>query len=378
MGKSQIKPVQKRIVIASILKPVDDTRMFEKMAVSLATSSAFDIHVIGFPSRYDTIHKLITIHRLAYFARISFGRLTASLQVLWKILQVKPELLIINTHELLIVALLNRILFGTKIVYDIQENYYRNLLHTRVFTPFIKPILALWVRAKETATAPFFQGFLLAEKGYEQEMTFFRKNYAVIENKTVVPEGFRRNVKSDDNLHLLFSGTLADATGVFDAIDLVKRLHLANGKITLKIIGYCAQYKTLSRIKETIKDAEYITLVGGDYLVPHQQIIAAISDAHFGIVFYPPSPHTENSIPTKLYEYLAFKLPILLQDYRPWIELCLPVQAAICVNFKEPDIPAIIQQMREEKFYIAEPDQVTWGDEAMRLHTFINQILHQK
>ena len=35
------------VVIASVLKPVDDSRMYEKIGLTLAGSGRYDVHVIG-------------------------------------------------------------------------------------------------------------------------------------------------------------------------------------------------------------------------------------------------------------------------------------------------------------------------------------------
>src|SRR6185295_1201799 len=105
---------KRRIVIASLLKPVDDTRMFEKMAVTLSDSGQYEIYIIGHPSQNIPANANIHFFPLPAFSRISFGRLLAPLRVLRILYQVKPQILIVNTHELLIVAVLNRILFGTR------------------------------------------------------------------------------------------------------------------------------------------------------------------------------------------------------------------------------------------------------------------------
>src|SRR5258708_6960296 len=94
---------KQRIVIASLLKPVNDTRMFEKMANSLAR--VYDVFIIGFSSEKD-VSVNSSIHFLPHgpFKRISFQRFIQPLRILKKIHKVKPEVLIVNTHELLIVA----------------------------------------------------------------------------------------------------------------------------------------------------------------------------------------------------------------------------------------------------------------------------------
>ncbi len=363
-----------RILLASVLKPIDDTRMFEKLGRSLNEVGDYEVFIVGRPSKNppketDSLH----LFPLKKFGRLSLGRLVASINILKITYQVKPKVLIVNTHELLIVGIVNRIFFGTKIIYDIQENYWRNILQTNAFPKVARPFLATWVRLKEKLTSPLFHWNFLAEKGYEKELGFIGKKYSVIENKVKVPDGFRRK-PNPAKTKLLFSGTLAESTGIFEAIELAKNLHGLNTDIELFIIGFCALPQTLKDIKQAIQNCPFITLVGGGSLVPHAQIMAAIATADFGLVAYRLSPHIENSMPTKLYEYLGCQLPILLQDHRPWVEMCRPCSASVTVNFSNPDINSVLHQMKNSKFYLTPPADVTWAAEEVKLLKIIEGL----
>ncbi|MEK6780736.1 MAG: hypothetical protein AABY93_03465 [Bacteroidota bacterium] len=363
---------KRTIVIASVLKPVDDTRMFEKFGISLSESGNYKIVIIGYPSRAKPAYPNIDFIALKPFRRLSLKRLVAPIKVLLILSKVKHDILIINTHELVIVAILNRILFGGKILYDIQENYYRNILHTDAFPILIRPFVALLVRAKEMVSAPFFHWFLLAEKGYTKEFSFPGKKFTILENKPRVPVPFTR-VKKQEKTQLLFSGTLGESTGIFQAIALTKSLHHLDSTITLRIIGYAARYETYLRIQEVIRGCDFITLAGGDYLVPHSEVMTAILEADFGIVFYPLSPHTQSSMPTKLYEYVATRLPILLQDHKAWVEFCSPYPAAIVLT-KTLSPAELLFKMQSEHFYSIIPSNVSWISEEAKLIDLLIKI----
>lgn len=366
---------KRRIVLASILKPIDDTRMLEKLGVSLAKVQDYEVFVIGYPSpTTQNQDHAVYVLPLKSFKRMSLGRLLAPWQTMKLIRKVKPELLIVNTHELLIVSALNRILFGVRIVYDIRENYFRNVLHTNVFPALLKPLIAGWIRLKEKLLAPVFQGFLLAEKSYENELGFLSHRHLILENKTYLFSGFKRET-NPSKIRLLFSGTLADSTGVFQAIDLAKALHTIDTKIELRIIGYCALPKMLENIKNSISNCSFITLVGGSTLVAHHQIMDAIASSDFGIISYPPSHHIDNRIPTKLYEYQACQLPILIQDYEPWIKLCQPYSAALVLDFQNIDPAALLEKMATTQFYTSRPTDVTWASEETKFLQRIKEIL---
>lgn len=366
---------KQRIVLASVLKPVDDTRMFEKLGKSLSGNPNYDIFILGYPSKQPPADTKIILLPHTSFVRLSLQRVLTPLLILKKISKVRPDVLIVNTHELLIVAVLIRILFGSKIIYDVQENYWRNILWTGAFPSLIKPLLAIWVRGKEVLLSRFFHLFFLAENGFEKEMKFFQNKSVVLENKSILPKGSVRT-KSNGMIRLLFSGTISASTGVFEAIDLVTILHQYDQSVRLHIIGYCSLPSTLNTVMFAIHDKPFISLTGGNQLVPHREIITQIFNSDFGIIYYPSSPHTENRIPTKLYEYMSAQLPLLLQNYPPWVTLCDPYQAAIPIDLHAPiDAPALLQKMKLTDFYPVVPTGVDWSSEEEKLLESINKVL---
>lgn len=366
---------KQRIVLASVLKPVDDTRMFEKIGKSLSNHSEYEVFIIGYPSKKAIKDPKIVFLPHPNFVRLSLRRVLIPFEILKKIHKVKPDVVIVNTHELLTVAVLFRILFGCKIIYDLQENYWRNILWTDTFPLPFKYLLAFWVRTKEVMLACFFHLFFLAEKGFEKEMKFFSNKFIVLENKSLFFKDVVRT-KTRGATRLLFSGTISESTGVFQAITLATALHQQDERVELQIVGYCSLSSTLQSVKHAIRDKPFITLTGGDQLVPHQEIIEQIFIADFGIIYYPRSPHTENKIPTKLYEYLSAQLPIIIQNYQPWVALCLPYPAAIAIDFTAPvDAFALLQKMKQSDFYLRPPTDVDWASEEKKLLDAMGKII---
>jgi len=364
---------KRRIVIASVLKPVDDTRMLEKLGQSLA--DVYDVHIIGFPSS-NTLHSnKIKLHPLPRFNRLSIGRLSAPWKILKKLFGLRPVLLIISTHELLFIALLTKLSLHTKIIYDVRENYARNIKHTNAFPVGLRTLLALYVRFKEWIAKPFIDQFFLAEKEYVHELAFPVSRTTILENKYKRSLPFEKKEKAGHSLQLLFSGTLAESTGVFTAINLASALHGVDTSITLTIIGYCARGETLNKIKHAIHDKSFIVLKGGDQLVPHTEILKAIQQADAGIIAYPPNPSTINSIPTKLYEYLGNQLPILLIHHDTWVSICATFPAAIVFDEKLAEPETILRDLQNTRFYIRTSPSIFWETEETKLLLAIQNLL---
>ncbi|HEY9046367.1 MAG TPA: hypothetical protein VIN08_10750, partial [Ohtaekwangia sp.] len=339
---------KRRIVIASVLKPIDDTRMYEKMGKSLA--SFYEVHVAGYPSIHPPVDTSIHFHPGKPFPRLSFRRWLMGWAVLKKIWQLKPALLIVTTHELLPVAVVAKCI-GCSTIYDVQENYFRNIRYTNAFPKAIRLWVALYVRIKEYIFSPFINHFLLAEKGYKQELSFPGKRATIVENKLKKPPTpIAARPKHIEQLHFIFTGTLAETTGIFLAIDLIDKLYHEDQSVQLTIVGYCAQPKTLEKIRSTIYNKPYISLKGGDTLVPHQTILQEIATASIGIISYPFNPATTHSIPTKLYEYLGYRVPILLINHASWVAICQRYAAAVVFDPASPDINYILNEIRSKEF----------------------------
>jgi hypothetical protein len=365
--------VKKRIVIASVLKPVTDTRMTEKIAASLAASSQHDVHVFGFPLKSSS-HRFdsVTLHPSKTFGRISFNRMLQPWRICIKVITLKPSVFVVCTHELLIQSLLVKLITGCRVVYDVQENYFRNISFTNSFPPFLRKIVAVFVRAKEIITAPFVDHFFLAERSYSTEATFFRNKFTVIENKAL-PASVSPMERTKGQL--LFSGTLSESTGVFIAIDLAVQLHRVDPTIRLVIIGYCALEAERQRLLALLNQFPFITLIGGNTLVSHDEIVHAIRSSYAGIISYPDNPSTNRSIPTKLFEYVGNKLPILLIHNPYWVDLCDPLAAAIAFNPAKINAQSILRELQTRSFYTADVYNVFWESEEIKLKKAISAIL---
>lgn len=362
-----------RILFASVLKPMDEPRMCERMGQSLV-DHGFKVFITGFPASSDKPLDSITFLPHKRFKRISINRIKVRFSVLRKALSIKPDFLIISTHELIGIAILFKLFTGKKIIYDVQEDYWQNIMYTNAWPRVLRPLIAFPVRWKEWITSPFFSTFLLAEKCYQEELRFARGKSVVIENKCAIKPGFQRKPRKEI-IQLVFTGTIGESTGIFEAILLAKKLHAFDPRVRLTIIGQCSQLKTLRRVEAEISGHLFINLVGGNDFVPHDKILDAIRSANFGIISYPPSPHTKDKIPSKLYEYLAYQLPILLTENSLWASLSAPSNAAVLVDFQKPTVDAILNSMHKGGFYAQKAENVDWRSEEHSLLTTIRSVL---
>ncbi len=365
---------QKKIVIASVLKPVNDSRNYEKTAISINKSGNYQVYLVGQKVREVSSSSTIYFDPLFSFSRLSFRRFFAGWIFLRYLFRRRPDMVIVATFELLLPAVIYKILKGGKLVYDVQENYFRNLVYTSSFPPVIKHLLAVGVRGFEYITRPWVDQYLLAEKNYEKEFSFSRNKSIILENKLPESSVMARVAREDDTIQLLYTGTIAENYGVFEAVGLAEKMHAENPRIRLVIAGFAPRKTVLEKLKERIRSSRFIVLKGGDQFIPHAEILQLVASSDVGLIAYRPDKSTENCIPTKLYEYIAHQLPYLIGSNVAWQEITALYQAGMEIDYQNPAVNAILERLTMGEFYTALPGtEIYW--EEKKISSMLQRLL---
>ena len=384
------------VVLASVLKPLDDTRMREKLAATCLKRPDWRIYVAGRVTGAGLTDDSPRLHRHAIFggSRLSLGRLAAQWRY-WQLLRrARPALVVVTAPELLPLTLLwQRFGRDRQLIYDIQENYALNIRSQGVYPAGVRGLLAGLLRRIETATARRASALLLAEASYAAELPFLAKLPArrvlLLENKyqpqpgEVLPRTARPLPAPTEPLRLLYSGTISELNGVREAIALARQLRAIlawPGGVRLTIIGFCQQPALLAELRQLATvEAAWLTLIGGAELVPHARLVAEIERSHLGLLPYRPHPSTERCRPTKLFEYLAHGLPVLVPPNPLWAGLVQQYTAGLVVDFGQPAAAAaqVAAALPAASFYPAGPPtgDVLWANEGKKLGHLLESLL---
>ena len=367
------------IVISSILKPVTDVRSYYRLARSIANNQAYEVHISGSHGLIENTPDRITFHPLSSYSRGLFKRLLNQIKTFRLFRSIKPDLIIITAVELIPVAIIYKLLFSTKLVYDIQENYERNIIYQSVYPFYTRKALANLTRWLQTLTRRFFALYLLAEKCYENELEFIGKKYIILENK--VPETNtdleRQNTKQNESITFLFSGTLAPETGVDQAVQLFQKIKVHFQFCQLKIVGFAANESYRGTLFELARAESDIVLLTGDQPLAYAEVLQEIRKAHIGIIAYPITPANEKKVPTKLYEYAHFQIPFIVADGSHWHQTGQFLGQPIPVQFERIspfDLAAKIKKVMESAKQ-SDTSNSGWQLEKEQLLSSIDQIL---
>lgn len=372
---------QRRVLIASVLKPVDDPRMYEKMALSLSQTNKYEINIIGFTAKNLPQVQGIKFHKLGQFTRLSLQRFLAPWRAWRHAYQLKPSLLIICSHELLLPGLCLKILTGCSLIYDVQENYWRNILYGQGFPLLLRPLVATWVRGQELLSRLWVDRYILAEAAYYKEMPFLPSNSLVLPNKYVPPAQSAVNPPpiaqpKASGLRILISGTLSAVYGTLEALSLANNVSNQVPELEWHIIGYAPDPAYARKIRQLAANKPHIKLEGIDHFVPHQEIVAAIEAADVAYIPYIPNRSTENCLPSRFYEYAWHRLPMIYPPNALWRNFMEQYEAGFCLLSPSPtQFVGLLEQLRTQDFYSKHQTAAfEWSAEAPKFNHLIDQL----
>ncbi|WP_139922100.1 glycosyltransferase [Hymenobacter sp. DG01] len=382
-------PPSLTILLASVLKPLDDTRMLGKFGRTLAQRPGAAVHVAGRlapapPALPDNLHT----HALLAGSRLSLARLRAQ-RSYWQLLRrLQPQVVVVHAPELLPLTVLWQLLGpGRRFVYDVRENYALNIRTQQVYPAWARALLAGLVRGLEALAARRAWALLLAERSYAQELPFATPaKTLIVENKyqpyaaEVTSTAFPRRLPTPaEPLNLLYSGTISELNGVWEAIRFTQHLRAAWPLAHLTIIGACQQPGLLPKLQAAVAAAGgKVTLRGGAELVPHAEVVAEIRRSHLGLLPYRPHPSTARCVPTKLFEYLAHGLPMVVPPNPLWQGVVQQHGAGLVLDFQQPVYPAATELaaalVRPDYYAAGVPAEAFWDSEAEKLHHLMDSI----
>lgn len=361
-----------------------------KVAKTLRAQPGTEVHVAGRRAGLSAAPAGASIYQHPIFSghRLSLDRLAAQWRY-WRLLRrLRPALVFVHAPELLPLTLLWRQLGqGRRFVYDIRENYALNVSTQGVYRGLGRRLLASGLRWVETQAARRATALLLAEESYAEELPFLKDLPAgrvlLLENKYEPGPGEtgvalpRPVPAAPAPLQLLFSGTISELNGVLEAIALTKALRAIRlGGAQLTIIGFCQQPALLRHLAQlAAENSDWLTLTGGARPVPHAAIMVAIAQADFGLLPYRPHLSTARCRPTKLFEYLAHGLPVLVPDNPLWTGLVQAHGAGLVVDFELPAAAAQAVAAGPHNFYPhGRPADVLWASEAKKLRHLLESL----
>lgn len=373
---SQFSAKRVPVLIASTLKPVLDVRAFGKLAFSLGETNTYSLFIIGFSAK-----RPISVPGFQFFSSMShfesrLDRMLAQLRFAFRLLQIKPKLVISCTSEYLPLASLFKPLLNYKLVYDVQENYLLNLDLNPELSDIKKRKAASLIRKTESVSG--IDLYLFAENCYTAEMPE-KKPFLILENKFNGP--IRRKspllLKGKKAIRFCMTGTITPAFGIGDAVIWFEEILRDFPDSELVIAGHCPLLSFREKLEKAANEIPNISLQLDQNPVDHHQLLKVLICSDFALLPYQNLPAIQPKMPTKLFECAALGIPVLISPNPNWEKFLTDFSGGYTIDFLNlaEAVESLKSALNHTYFTSTPPESILWKTEKLHLQQAIQGLL---
>lgn len=327
---------------------IDDIRIFVKECRSLA-AAGFDVALIG-PASADREVEGVKILGVPK-PKNRTHRMTVTLwQILKRAFKSKARICHFHDPELIPVGFLLK-LAGRQVVYDVHEDYPRDILAKDWIHRSLRRAIAGTADALEWGVAHLIDGTVAVTPDiasrFPKAKTIMLRNFPSLDElrtKTPVPYQERP-------FKVCYVGGLTTSRGLLDMIDGIGELDAERHAIDTPHLALAGRFASAedersSKARPGWKRADHLGWVDRD------GIARLFGEVRAGLVVLHATPCYERAYPIKLFEYMAACLPAIASDFPLYREI---LDDGRCGLLVPPSDPAALAKAIEWLF--THPDE---------------------
>jgi glycosyltransferase involved in cell wall biosynthesis len=353
--------MSKILHLTTVHEPFDQ-RIFHRECVSLA-KVGFDVALLAYGEIGDEREsvKLVSLgQNNRHSAGLHFmNRWKRTRCALKRAIDFNAKLYHFHDPELIVAGLEIKKQTKARVIYDCHEDNVSYMLQKKYIPTPIRGLLAAAIRHQELKASKMLDAIVTADE--EMRRYFLQKGA----NRVVRVDNFPRLdlfLEQENDIlpkyDIVYHGSIPKyhlETCFAVDTELVKR------GLELKWL-FIGKYSDLDWAKDEIKKKKAenrITLKG---VVQHESISRWVRLGRIGIIPLPNYPKFKRNVPTKLFEFMALNMPVVLSDLPPSRPFVGDGKCAIMVN---PDSPA--EYADAISYLITHPNRCTeMGQEGRR------------
>ena len=327
------RPDPCRVVLLTSAREALDVRIFHKECKSLAMAG-YDVTVIGLGSETDTTQQGIKIRAIPRPQSRS-ERMT---RTIWKVytaaLRAQGDIYHFHDPELMPVGALLR-MRGKRVVYDVREEFAFDIRYKQWIPELLRRPLSLAYRASEMAFTRVFDRVIAATPA-------IARNYPADKTRCVRNFPWSQQFRRAEGLPYeerepiaIYVGVLADNRGLREMTEAVE---LAAKTVPIKLV--------LAGPVNSGTNAEFLPKGDNGLFeckgnLDFSLIPRLLARARIGLIVMHPMVNKLESLPVKLFEYMAAGLPVVVSDLPLWRHI---VQSSQCGLVVDPLNPAAVAE----------------------------------
>ena len=355
--------MKKRIVHVTTAHPRFDIRIFHKECISLS-NNGYDVYEVVADGKGDGCHKGIQIRDIG----TSKGRFKRMMLLPWKAIfisiKLKPHIIHIHDPELLIVGVICKLL-GKKIIYDAHEDLPEQIKRKHWIPKSLRFSVSYLAKYTLRFILFFYNAVITATDDIAEKTN--HSCVVTIKNYPIISEFSKVNTAPKKEQLFCYAGVITEDRGLFQMLDALPN----DTKLVLAGVFHPASLQSVLHQRDQADNIEYLGLL------TRKQIAELYSRSLAGLVLLKQGKGFEESLPIKLFEYMAASLPVISTDFPLWKKIVEECQCGFSVDSSDKDkIKVAMKKIILDPLLAAEMGQrgrklvvekFNWGRESEKL-----------
>lgn len=266
-------------------------------------------------------------------------------------------------------------LLGKRVIYDVHEDYPRQVFVKSWIPEYLRKPVSMFVDFFERISSRLFDGIIVANDSHKERFPEDRRmvisNFPSLE---YFDELMKPRESPSEQPVAIYSGLLSRKRGIGQVVEAFSLLE----GVELWLVGGFEERSFREEIEK--KASSNVRILG---IKPFEEVVTLLRRATIGLSCFLPQPLYLNLVPTKIFEYMAAGIPLVASDfpiYREYINGC-----GLLINPQDPEEiagavkkllgnPELMRNMgiegqrRIKEIY-------NWEQEAQKLKGFYQKIM---
>jgi glycosyltransferase involved in cell wall biosynthesis len=360
----------------STVHPVFDVRIFHKECKSLVREG-FKVNLIISHENEETIDGVHIVPLPLFQGRVKRMLIKPILAFVYA-LKLRSDLYHFHDPELIPVGVMLK-LFGKKVIYDVHEDVPSQIMDKHWIPPYLRKSISFIIKGIEKLGCLFFDGIIAATPYISSKFLKMSKNAIDINNYPLTSEFVDRNLdeknKNKSEKIICYIGGITKERGI---VELIKAIEGTD--IKLYLVGTLTPRNLLESLEKE-KGWKNVIYFGQ---VERSEAFSILSKAQIGICLFHPIANHLNSLPNKLFEYMAAGRPIVASNMSYWRKLLGDLESIAFVDPLNPEkirsaIQALISDQEQchsmgQNGLKAVKEVYNWESEEKKLITFYKDL----
>ena len=319
--------MNKKICILTSVHSVFDTRIFYKETKTL-TNAGYDITLIAQHNKNETVDgvKIVALpkpkNRLERFFKLDY-------LIYKKALQQKADIYHFHDPELIPWTIILKLRTKSKIIYDIHENVFGQILSKKWINPIFRYIISYIYKFFEKVFCSIFDHNIIAG----DDIKIKTKNQTVIKNYPFRNLINFNNIEKDHS-KFIYIGAIGDERCIKE---IIESLNYLKKSIKLLIIGNYNNKNYAEELKKMAKKQQKHQITFSDQM-PYKKVLSFLKSCIAGFILLKPTSNNITAVSrnNKLYEYMSCTTAVIASDFPLWKEFIEKNKCGICVDPLSP------------------------------------------